>query len=551
VLETLVGSLELALGQAEQAQRHEEEVRAQAAFVRFMEATGSIQDLGTLIREVLQTLQALLPGSGAAFYDRAPDGWTLRQQIGTVSAPLTVPLLPDSLPIARLLTERSPLFVEGRDHPSGRPLALYPLQQHHEVTAVLSVSGPDRRPWTDRERTLVSAIGRSFSLLHDRIALAERLQDRQQEAERRMEALEAFAQLTNELGIQGDRYALVQRAQAVVLSLLDDGFAVYYEPDGPVWRLRSQVGSMRNPALQAAVDAGLDFERTENLLRPWRTGEALYQDAYDTGTDALDETKHTVGATATVPLRLDGHCIGVFGIVQFGPRRWTATDRTVLEGVLRSLSLALERAQSISQLAERSRELEHSNAGLRAANEELEAFAYSVSHDLRTPVRHILGFNSLLRRSLQHSDLDSNAVRYLDVVDQSAGRMNTLMPGIERNFLRKSSTTPFIGLRSDWGLSTMNMRPVFCEPVPPLNELTAYTFVSCRIIRAARSCSLTMASKDTSSAASVVTWIWPMSSSGKKPLGITMTIHTVAANVAAATSNTHLEWPKAASSVRV
>ena len=79
------------------------------------------------------------------------------------------------------------------------------------------------------------------------------------------------------------------------------------------------------------------------------------------------------------------------------------------------------------------------------------------------------------------------------------------------------------------------MRPVFCAPLPPLKELTMATLGSLRMISAARSCRATMAGKEVSSAASVVTWIWPMSSSGKKPLGMTCSNQPVATKVAIAT----------------
>nr|WP_246580633.1 ATP-binding protein [Deinococcus aestuarii] len=94
----------------------------------------------------------------------------------------------------------------------------------------------------------------------------------------------------------------------------------------------------------------------------------------------------------------------------------------MLETVRRQLTLALERAESVAHLAEERR-------GLAAANEELVAFTYSVSHDLRTPVRHVTGFVHLLRQTLD-GGLSPKAARYLNVVEEAAGRMNILIDGI-------------------------------------------------------------------------------------------------------------------------
>ncbi len=90
------------------------------------------------------------------------------------------------------------------------------------------------------------------------------------------------------------------------------------------------------------------------------------------------------------------------------------TKRRQVEDELRTLNAELER-----RVLERTAQLE-------AANKELEAFAYSISHDLRAPLRAINGFSNILVRD--HSEgLDSEAARFLQLVSANAQKMGRLI----------------------------------------------------------------------------------------------------------------------------
>jgi signal transduction histidine kinase len=76
-------------------------------------------------------------------------------------------------------------------------------------------------------------------------------------------------------------------------------------------------------------------------------------------------------------------------------------------------------------------------AQFEAANKELEAFAYSVSHDLRAPLRHITSFADLLRKKAH--DLDTDSARCLEFIISGAKQMELLVHDL-LNFSRTSRT---------------------------------------------------------------------------------------------------------------
>jgi PAS domain S-box-containing protein len=98
-------------------------------------------------------------------------------------------------------------------------------------------------------------------------------------------------------------------------------------------------------------------------------------------------------------------------------------EENLIYAVARDITEHKKIEERITALAE---ETKQRAAELEALNKELEAFSYSVSHDLRAPLRHIAGFSDMLQRHADGS-LDEKGKRYLNTIVESAKRMGTLI----------------------------------------------------------------------------------------------------------------------------
>lgn len=122
-------------------------------------------------------------------------------------------------------------------------------------------------------------------------------------------------------------------------------------------------------------------------------------------------------------------------------RRTTAAGAQVIASARWSLrrdekgqpATVLETSNDISERKRRedeyqslNQELAKRSAQLEASNKELEAFAYSISHDLRAPLRHMAGYTELLQKKAA-SILDEKSNRYILMVLDSAKRMGNLI----------------------------------------------------------------------------------------------------------------------------
>ncbi|HET9735647.1 MAG TPA: PAS domain S-box protein [Burkholderiales bacterium] len=133
------------------------------------------------------------------------------------------------------------------------------------------------------------------------------------------------------------------------------------------------------------------------------------------GTSLQNSQGEAIGilvAMSRKPIRHRGLWASILEI--FAVRAAGEIERAAAERRIRELNLSLER-----RVAERTAELE-------AANRELESFSYSVSHDLRAPLRAVAGFAALLRS--QHAAALPDAGRHqLERIEVNAARMGALI----------------------------------------------------------------------------------------------------------------------------
>jgi PAS domain S-box-containing protein len=140
-------------------------------------------------------------------------------------------------------------------------------------------------------------------------------------------------------------------------------------------------------------------------------------------TTAISLAAESSGALTVGLVTASGSRIGWIRVADRREGKFTKNDERVLLQLADLAAVGLENAALYAELEARVRKRTQE---LEQSNRELEAFSYSVSHDLRGPLRAIAGFTGLLRER-HYETIDADSRRYIDRVLAGTQRMSSLI----------------------------------------------------------------------------------------------------------------------------
>lgn len=144
--------------------------------------------------------------------------------------------------------------------------------------------------------------------------------------------------------------------------------------------------------------------------------------------------KYGYESCASFPLIIDSNNLGAINIYSGVEHTFTTGELSLLKDLANNLSYGIKsirlnnEIQQLNQNLER-RVLERTNQ-LNRVNKELEAFSYSVSHDLRVPLNHIKGYLELLKDNGTISKLNEEEKLYFSKVSKLTLQMSQIIEGI-------------------------------------------------------------------------------------------------------------------------
>ncbi|MFQ4142592.1 CHASE3 domain-containing protein [Chlorogloeopsis sp. ULAP02] len=132
----------------------------------------------------------------------------------------------------------------------------------------------------------------------------------------------------------------------------------------------------------------------------------------------------------TISMQVEETLIGELTLAGTQAEAFNLETQQIVSEVATQLAIAIQQSQLREQLQNYAEELEQRvqerTTQLQEANQELEAFSYSVSHDLRAPLRTIQGFAQALQE--EYSDqLDAVGQEYISYITDDAVQMDTLV----------------------------------------------------------------------------------------------------------------------------
>lgn len=364
-----------------------------------------VRDAGATIRADFGCVLELDEGR-SAFHLRASFGWPVGSEgaaalstLGDSQAHYTVlsagPVLSRDLRTETRFTVQPLVLAHGAV--SGLSVI---MQGKARAWGVLSVHAKASRSFSEDEVSFLQAVANlmAFAIERDRVEAALRNRNRQQAS---VASLGRRALVGPHLD---DLFADAAREVASTLQL-ELCEVLQRNPDGQTMVLRAGIGwqpglvGSAKVSSQATSQAGF----TLNSEGPVVVSDLRFESRFVPSPILLDQGVVS-GLSVLVPTRSGS--FGVLGAYGLSPRAFTQDDCNFLQAVANLLASAIERHRVEGELRRHRDDLEglvlERTASLAASNRELEAFSYTISHDLRAPLRSINGWSKILQR--KHGD---------------------------------------------------------------------------------------------------------------------------------------------------
>jgi signal transduction histidine kinase len=247
------------------------------------------------------------------------------------------------------------------------------------------------------------------------------------ELRRSVERLELLAATAGELLQAPEPQQVVEALCTRVLKFL--GCHVFFN-----YLVDEQAGALRLnawagiPAAEAARIGSLDFGVAVCGCAA-RERRRIVAESVQTTPDERTALVRSYGVRAYACHPLLGPGGAVIGTLSFGTRdrdRFDEEELSLMKAVADLVATAMTRVRDTRALRESRDQVERNLAELAAVNAELEAFVYSVSHDLREPLRTVSGYAQIVLAE-QAGRLDERGAHCLQRIERGAARMNRLI----------------------------------------------------------------------------------------------------------------------------
>jgi PAS domain S-box-containing protein len=137
-------------------------------------------------------------------------------------------------------------------------------------------------------------------------------------------------------------------------------------------------------------------------------------------------TRERIGSMAFLPITDEGRLLGKFMFYYDAPHIFTPEELLPVQTIVTQVAFAIERRRTGENLE---RMVNERTASLREAIAQMEEFSYSISHDLRAPVRAMQCYAEVLMEDYG-GELDEHAKKYLERIIHSGVRMDRLIQDI-------------------------------------------------------------------------------------------------------------------------